>query len=344
MTEQGINKLWYQPRWAWAAWLLAPLALLFAIVSGLRRGAYRVGLLRSLDPGAPVIVVGNLTVGGSGKTPLIIWLARELQRRGHRVGVVSRGYGGRERGPALLPAHPDPDVFGDEPTLIAAATGVPVAIGAARAQAAELLVRSTGVGLLLSDDGLQHYALRRQCELVVVDAQRGFGNGWLLPAGPLRELPGRLRQASAVIRRNADGYAFLGRIPDTLPCFDMQTNPAGVRPLAEPAGKLTELSAWRGRRVHALAGIGVPERFFAALRDNGLDVIEHAAQDHHRWTAQELDFGDDLPVLMTGKDAVKCQRFARANWYWLDIEVNFSVEQTEQLLALLLAKIADKRI
>jgi tetraacyldisaccharide 4'-kinase len=339
VTKLGINKLWYRPSWRWAAWLLAPLAGLFALLSGLRRVAYRAGLLRSRHPGVPVIVVGNLTVGGSGKTPFVIWLAQQLSQRGRKVGIVSRGYGGTQRLAARLPDQADPSLYGDEPALIQAATGLPVAVAAVRSQAAERLVEGDAVDLIVCDDGLQHYALRRDFEIAVVDGQRGFGNRWLLPAGPLREPRSRLRSVDAVVVRDPGVAGLPGLRELTSDCVDMRLVLGGLRSLLTDKIELTDVAQWRGRTVHAVAGIGMPERFFAALRAAGLAVLEREAPDHHRWSARELNFGDGLPVLMTGKDGVKCRGFAQPHWYSVELRAEIPPAQAERLLTRLLARI-----
>ena len=338
MTEQGINRLWYRPAWRWAAWLLGPLAGLFALLAGLRRMAYRAGLLRRRHPGVPVIVVGNLTVGGSGKTPFVIWLAQQLSQRGRKVGIVSRGYGGCASTPSVLPPQADPAIYGDEPVMIQATTGLPVAVAAVRSQAALLLIERDSVDVIVCDDGLHHYALQRDFEIAVVDGQRGFGNGWLLPAGPLREPRSRLRSVDAVVLRDPGaGVPGLGELASDI--VEMRLMLGGLRPLLADTTELTDIAQWRGRTVHAVAGIGMPERFFAALRAAGLAVLESAAADHHRWSARELDFGDGLPVLMTGKDAVKCRGFAQPHWYSVDLRAEIPPAQAERLLAALLARI-----
>lgn len=340
MTERGINRLWYEPSWRRAAWLLAPLAGLFALIAALRRVAYRVRVLRSRHPGVPVVVVGNLTVGGSGKTPLVIWLAQQLSQRGRRVGIISRGYGGTQRAPARLPDSANPMVYGDEPALIQSATGLPVAVARIRSRAARLLVERDAADVIVCDDGLQHYALRRDYEIAVVDGQRGFGNGWLLPAGPLREPPSRLRRVDAVVVRDP-GAAGVPGLADLAPDrVEMRLVLGGLRQVLADSAGLTDLAQWRGRSVHAVAGIGLPGRFFAALRAAGLAVQEHAAADHHSWSARELDFGDGLPVLMTGKDAVKCRGFAQPHWYSVELRAEIPPAQAERLLGGLLARIS----
>lgn len=285
-------------------WWTRPLAALYGGVTGVRRTLYRAGWLRSARMPVPVIVVGNLVAGGAGKTPLTIALVRALRERGRKPGVVSRGYGGSARMPTLLQAQPDPGVVGDEPALIRTRTGSPVAVGTDRVAAAHLLL-AQGVDVIVADDGLQHYALARDVEICVIDGERRFGNGHLLPAGPLREPVSRL---DAIDLRVCNGG-----VPQAGE-YAMHLVLGAAVALAEPAHE-QPLTAFAGQRAHAVAGIGHPPRFFAALRDVGLDVIEHAFPDHHRYTADDLDFGDGLPVLMTEKDAVKCRGFAAANWW-----------------------------
>jgi tetraacyldisaccharide 4'-kinase len=329
--ERLLNALWYGRGPRLLAWVLAPLAALFVAIAALRRWAYRHGVLKVSRLRTPVVVIGNLTVGGSGKTPLVIWLARELTRHGRRVGIVARGYGGTADQATLLPVDGDPAVFGDEPVLIRSATGLPVVVGRQRAAAASLLERQAGVDVILSDDGLQHYALARAVEVVVIDAQRGLGNGWRLPAGPLRESVARLAQVDVVVRR--DPAAGRDASPDSgaVPQVDMRVVPHAVRALV--SGISEPLAVWRGRSVHAIAGIGHPQRFFDGLRAAGLTTIEHAAPDHHRWQPQELQFGDSIPVLMTAKDAVKCRSFARAHWYCVEAGAAFEPAAAQALIA-----------
>ncbi|MBL6751875.1 MAG: tetraacyldisaccharide 4'-kinase, partial [Nevskia sp.] len=248
----------------------------------------------------PVIVVGNITVGGTGKTPLVLWLVQHLRERGWRPGVVSRGYGGR------APAYPlrvtpatDPAACGDEPALLARSAGVPVAVAPDRVAAARLLVDGGEADIIVADDGLQHYRLARDLEICVVDGSRGLGNGELLPAGPLREPAGRLGTVDLVVVNGGSWRAAVG-----VPQVAMQLDIAEAVALAD--GFRRRLAAFAGQRVHAVAGIGNPQRFFDALSAAGLQVTAHPFPDHHRFTEMDLAFGDDLPVMMTEKDAVKC--------------------------------------
>ncbi len=283
-------------------WWTAPLAALYGAVTRLRGALYRRSWLRSVRLPVPVVVVGNLNVGGTGKTPLTIALAEVLRARGYRPGVVSRGYGGRRREPLLLGDAPNPAEVGDEPCLIRA-TGVPVAIGRERPVAAGLLL-DAGCDVLIADDGLQHYALARDVEICVIDGVRRFGNRRLLPAGPLREPLARLEHVDFRVCNGGEPAA--GEFPMRLLIGEV---------VALHDGRRLPLAAFAGQRVHAVAAIGNPSRFFASLRVADIEPIEHAFADHHAFVAGDLEFGDQLPVLMTDKDAVKCRRFARPNWW-----------------------------
>ncbi|QNK00834.1 tetraacyldisaccharide 4'-kinase [Dyella telluris] len=285
-----------------APWWAGPLSWLYGALTALRRGLYRVGVLRSVRLPVPVIVIGNLSVGGTGKTPLTIALADALRKRGYKPGVVSRGYGGSQKEPLLLDDAPEPARVGDEPCLIRA-SGVPVAVGRDRPAAARLLL-AAGCDLVIADDGLQHYALARDLEVCVIDGVRRFGNGRLLPAGPLREPLSRLQKVS--FRVCNGGMVTPGDVP-------MELRGGTVQALLD--GHTQPLADFAGQTVHAVAAIGYPVRFFASLRAQGLQVVEHPFADHHAFVACDLAFGDESPVLMTEKDAVKCRAFAQAHWW-----------------------------
>ncbi|HEB97741.1 MAG TPA: tetraacyldisaccharide 4'-kinase [Sedimenticola thiotaurini] len=290
---------------------LLPLAGLFCTLAWLRRQAYAAGILRRQRLPVPVIVVGNISVGGVGKTPLVIWLVRHLRRQGWNPGVISRGYGGRAGDwPRPVGADSDPAAVGDEPVLIARAAGCPLWVGPDRPEAARRLLAESDVDLLVSDDGLQHYALERDLEIVVIDGGRRLGNRLCLPAGPLREPPGRLRRADLVV---VNGPAAPGEAA-------MELIPTGLVQLADPRAR-SGLEDFRGRRVHAVAGIGHPQRFFRLLQRQGLEVIAHPFPDHHPYRPSDLAFDDGLPILMTGKDAVKCRPFADARCWSLEVEL-----------------------
>ncbi len=294
-----LQASWYGTRGA-PLWT-CPLAWLYGSLTALRRALYRIGWLRSTRLAVPVVVVGNLTVGGTGKTPLTLALVEALTARGWRPGVVSRGYGGTQREPALLDEQPDPARFGDEPCLIRA-SGVPVAVGRDRPAAAALLLRA-GCNVVIADDGLQHYALARDVEICVIDGARRFGNGRLLPAGPLREPLSRLRRVDFRICNGAAGEG------------EYAMRLAGGMAVSLSDGVVRPLASFAGSPVHAVAAIGHPGRFFDSLRAQGLDVVGHPFADHHAFVPEDLAIVGDAPLLMTDKDAIKCQRFARPGWW-----------------------------
>jgi len=312
--EAWLLRRWYGPR---PIWLLLPLSWLFGALAALRRWLYARGWRASYRSRLPVLVVGNLTVGGAGKTPLVLALIEALRERGWQPGVISRGHGGSARRACLLPAEPDPELHGDEPSLIRVRSGAEVAVGRRRADAARLLESVDGIDLLIADDGLQHYALARDLEVLVIDGRRRFGNGALLPAGPLREPVSRaLRAGFRVVN---GGSAEAGEWPMTL-------RPAGFWRLAD--AHTVEV---RPQAVHAVAGIGDPRRFFDTLHGLGFRPQAHTFPDHHRYAPEELVFDDDLPVLMTEKDAVKCRRFAREGWFALRVEADLPQALVDQI-------------
>jgi tetraacyldisaccharide 4'-kinase len=315
--RERLEAAWYRPRLSPLAALLLPLSWLFGLAVAARRRLYRRGLLRSTRVGVPVVVVGNVAVGGTGKTPLVIALAQALAARGRRPGIVSRGYGAAGAAPREVRPGDDPAEVGDEPLLLAAA-GVPVVVGRDRVAAARaLLAARASCDVILADDGLLHYALARDVEVVVVDATRGFGNGRLLPAGPLREPRRRADEADAVVTLAA-------RAPEPgAPAADgrrttMGHVPTGFRNLADPS-RPVDPAAWPRGTVHAVAGIGNPQRFFGLLAGMGIDAIPHAFPDHHAFVPADLDFPGATAIVMTAKDAVKCARFADARLHALDI-------------------------
>lgn len=336
-----------QPAQLWArtgvlTMLLLPLAGLFSLLAGMRRLGYRYGWLQAIRVGVPVVVVGNITVGGSGKTPIAIWLVGHLRARGLRPGVVSRGYGGNARGCVEVTLASSPAEVGDEPLLIHHKTGVPVVVGRDRVAAVRtLLARHPGIDVVVSDDGLQHYRLQRDLELAVVDAAVGLGNGWPLPAGPLREPERCLREVDAVVqvvRGDAPPRHFEG-----LTSWRVDTAPGRAYRLRDR------------RHAHALAdlpqqdwlavtGIGRPQGFFDMLARAGLRFEARPYPDHHAFRPGELPA--DQPVLMTEKDAVKCLSFAGTNWWavelelapeagfagWLDAHIPMTTRQPERTL------------
>lgn len=291
--------------------LLLPLSLLYGLVSNLLRLSYVWGWRKAWRAPVPVVVVGNLTAGGNGKTPVAIWLVQALQQRGLRVGVVSRGYGGKAaRYPLVLGAKTSTAEAGDEPVLIYQRTGAAVAVSPSRREAVEALLAAGPLDIIITDDGLQHYALARDIEIVVVDGERRFGNGWWLPAGPMRERTGRLKTVSAVI--NNGGVPHPGELA-------MQLVPGPAVNLHSGA----ERDAVTLEKVVAMAGIGHPPRFFNTLRQLGVQPLKEVAfADHQNYSAAELSalVESDQSLLMTEKDAVKARAFARPNWWYLPVD------------------------
>jgi tetraacyldisaccharide 4'-kinase len=328
--ESTLTGIWFCP--GPPALILRPLAALFGFLSSLRRVLYRHRILPVRHPGVPVVIVGNIAVGGSGKTPFTIWLARALAARGIRCGIVTRGYGGHSR---LWPQDVTPQSsaasVGDEALLLARETGCPVIAAPDRAAAATRLREHNDVQLILSDDGLQHYALGRDFEIALVDGARGLGNGCLLPAGPLREPPRRLDEVDCVVVKRGDGY----RRADAI---DMTLELGAAQRLG--SGETRALAAFTGAPVHAAAGIADPEQFFAALRARGLEVIAHPFPDHAPLTAADLQFDDDLAVLMTAKDAIKLPPLDTANLWVVPAGVRVADSDAEALLTRIAALVS----
>ena len=300
------------------AMLLLPLALLFSIVAGFRRQLYRWGVLPRVSVGVPVVVVGNITAGGSGKTPLVIWLVNHLRARGLRPGVVSRGYGGTAQGCVEVEASRTPAEVGDEPLLIHLKTGAPVVVGRDRVAAARsLLARHPGIDVIVSDDGLQHYRLHRDLELAVIDASVGLGNGWPLPAGPLREPPARLRSVDAVVQvvRGTRPPRAYGGVKG----WRVDTRPGQAWRLVQPQERVALPDLPLDGPCLAVTGIGRPQGFFDMLARAGLRCETRAFPDHHAFRPGELPV--DRLLLMTEKDAVKCRWFAGTHWWAVELEV-----------------------
>lgn len=309
MSMAALERHWY--RFTAISLALFPLSLLFCALVWLRRRLYQAGVLRSVRLPVPVIIVGNLTVGGTGKTPLVLWLVELLRSAGYRPGIVTRGYRGTSSvwPLAVTPTTPA-ELAGDEPVLLARRSGCPVMAGPDRAAAGHELV-GQGCDLIVSDDGLQHYRLQRDVEIAVIDGTRRFGNGLCLPAGPLREPVARLRE---VAFRVTHGDAQPGELA-------MQLVPQTCYRLDDP-GNRVEISHFLNGPVHAVAGIGYPERFFASLRAAGLNIVPHVFPDHHRYIASDIEFDDAHPVIMTEKDAVKCRAMAQPQHWVLAVSAH----------------------
>lgn len=303
--------------------LLLPFSLLYGLISNLLRLSYRWGWRKAWRAPVPVVVVGNLTAGGNGKTPVVLWLVQALQQRGLRVGVVSRGYGGKaENYPLVLGPQTATAEAGDEPVLIYQRTGAQVAVAPVRRQAVEALVSGGQVDIIVTDDGLQHYALARDIEIVVIDGQRRFGNGWWLPAGPMRERSSRLNSVSAIITNG--GTAQPGELAMQLvPGMAVNLQSGEQRPVAEL------------KNVVAMAGIGHPPRFFNTLRQQGVTLEKEVAfADHQNYSADALNALIDpgQTLLMTEKDAVKARAFAAADWWYLPVDARLPPSESAALL------------
>lgn len=320
-----IARIWSGESSLWL--LLLPFSWLYGLVSGIIRLSWRLGLRKPWKAPVPVVVVGNLTAGGNGKTPVVVWLVERLHERGIRVGVVSRGYGGKaSQYPLVLTSETTTAQAGDEPVLIYQRTGAPVAVSPVRVEAVQALLANNPVQIIVTDDGLQHYRLHRDKEIVVIDGVRRFGNGWWLPAGPMRERASRLKTVDAIITNG--GVAFPSEIA-------MQLQP----------GKAVNLRTGEQQDVRelphlvAMAGIGHPPRFFATLAQCGVTpeltvaLADHQALSHADVT-KLVKAGQTL--IMTEKDAVKCRAFAEDNWWYLPVDAHLAHEQAEKLLQELL--------
>jgi len=318
-TYNWIHKVWYEN--ARSGWVLLPLSGVFWLVLVVRSFLYRRGLLRTYKAQVPVIVVGNITAGGTGKTPTVIWLVNELRARGFTPGIVSRGYGGDKSGTSMrVDLDSDAAVVGDEPVLLARRGHCPVVVDSDRVRAAAMLV-DDGVDVIIADDGLQHLRLRRDFEICVVDGERGLGNRRLLPAGPLRELPGRLDTVDQVL---VNGSA------------EME-NAIAFELLASDASRLNgslmrPLEGFRNTTVHAVAAIGNPKRFFDLLRGHGIQVIEHSHPDHAILGKADLEFADKFEVFLTEKDAVKLGRNLADKYWFVPVDLSMDAVKSSELI------------
>ena len=313
--QAGLEALWYGD--SAVSLLLAPFGIVYGWVMRTRRQLYNCRILPATAVGCPVIVVGNLTIGGTGKTPLVIAIATWLKAAGLRPGIVCRGYqGAASTWPQAVYPHSDPSLVGDEAVLLADQTQCAVVADPDRIAAARRLIETCGCDVIISDDGLQHLRLQRDLEIVVVDAMRGLGNGRCLPAGPLREPGSRLRSVGLIVTNGLSDAVGLDD-PDDM---RMVLQPLAAVSVRDPSQRVA-LSDFSDKRIHAVCGIGNPPRFFTALRALGLSIIEHPFPDHHPFVAADLRFSDDCPVLMTAKDAVKCRSFADSRQWSVAVAV-----------------------
>ncbi len=315
--ESWLLHQWYESDSP--VWWLRPLAFLFRVLVATRLFLYRAGVLRARRLPVPVVVVGNLTVGGTGKTPLTLALVQELRRLGWAPGILSRGYGSRTQQARPVPAGSHPTEVGDEPALMAGQSGCPVWVGRNRFLAGRALLQAhPAVNVLVCDDGLQHLALARDMEIVVVDGERFWGNGHLLPAGPLREPLSRLSSVDAVVVQGS----VAGRerlLPQETPCYAMKLEGQFWSGASTP-DRHYPLDHFAGKACHAVAGIGNPQRFFRYLGALGIEVHPHPFPDHHPFRPEDLRFEPELPILMTEKDGIKCRNFATQSSYMLSVK------------------------
>ncbi|WP_199611816.1 tetraacyldisaccharide 4'-kinase [Flocculibacter collagenilyticus] len=319
-----IEKGWYkQSRIASTVLLLlSPLSLLFYAVSTCRRFYYT----KWVQPknAQPLIVVGNISVGGNGKTPFVIWLCHELKQQGFNVGVISRGYGGEcDNYPLSVTAETPASLCGDEPKLISQITQCPVVVGPNRNANIQMLNQAHNIDYIISDDGMQHYAMARDVEVAIVDAKRMFGNRWLLPVGPLRELVSRLKSTDFVIYNGQ---------PDLSPSHDVDSYQLiAQQPINIQSNQATDFAAMP--HAHAICGIGNPQRFSNTLKQNRINTLSFTAfSDHHHYTLADFDKFGDEPVIMTEKDAVKCAAFAKPNWWYLPVAVEMPEDLKNRIL------------
>lgn len=317
---------WYRRSYTFLAILLLPLSWVFRSLVAVRRFLYRIGVKKTVFFSVPVIVVGNITIGGTGKTPLVIWLANFLKKEGWKPGIVSRGAGGKKQfKPTWVDSESEPERVGDEAILMAKRSGCPVVVGIDRVAAVKALLANTDCNIVICDDGLQHYRLGRFIEIAVLDSERRLGNHCFLPAGPLREAKSRLKTVDFVIENGAtkQGVLTMQLLGDQLASVD--------------AEKSLSIDHLKNQTVHAIAGIGNPGRFFTFLRDKGLQVIEHVFPDHYLYREADFAFKDSYPIIMTEKDAVKCKKWADKRFWCLPVDAK--IDKVFQVA--MLAKLRD---
>ncbi len=354
----GVTKYWQNLNWF--SLLLFPLSLVYCLLTIIRKFCYQFQCFKSSTFQVPVIIVGNISVGGNGKTPLIIYLVEEFKRKGYKPGVVSRGYGAKnpqlQLGKVLaVDISDDAAKFGDEPWMIAKKTNCPVVVGRKRDQAVKYLVKEFDCNMVLSDDGLQHYAMNRDIEICVIDSSKQFGNGLCLPAGPLREPVSRLKEVDFIVHhlttaeKNSDREIQMQLEFDQIYSLDHIKSvdgfftaegslPAEGSLLAEGSKEKLTISEFKNKTVHAVAGIANPQRFFDQLRRHGVNVIEHPFADHHHFLQTDVQFTDDIPVLMTEKDAVKCCSYDLGNCWYIPVKAALSMDLVGSIIEKLKVK------
>lgn len=321
-----LENHWYRSSLSWLTVLLLPFSWVFRFIVFLRYFFYKICTKKTKHFSVPVIVVGNITVGGTGKTPFVIWLAQYLRNKGFKPGIVSRGVGGKKlKTPYWVDVNTDTALVGDEALLIARRAQCPMVAGINRVAVIEELLQKSDCDIVISDDGLQRYTMGRDIEIVMVDGLRYFGNQQLLPAGPLREPFSRLNRVDIIVVNSGNESSVLGEKAGLMRLhgnkFVSVQNPDHTQ----------SLEYFKNKKVHAVAGIGNPERFFALLRQQQIHLIEHVFKDHYFYQPQDIEFHDDLPVIMTEKDAVKCIGFAKEKHWYLPVEASVSDDITKKL-------------
>jgi tetraacyldisaccharide 4'-kinase len=318
-----VNEIWYGRNF-WQ-YLLVPFACFYGAVVRARKMAYESGVLNVFRARVPVLVVGNVSVGGTGKTPLTIWLASKLTDFGFKPGIVCGGYHGRAKSwPQQVRADSDNYVVGDEAIILAANTSVPVVAGPDRGQSVKALLEKHDVDIVLCDDGMQHYALARDIEIAVINGVRRLGNGKLLPAGPLRESGKRLAEVDMIV---CNGIPARGEFAMKYKADELRK--VGDTELTFPVKEFGE------KHIHAVAGIGNPESFFSLLESLGFLLDRHVFPDHHSFEEEDIEFGDNKPILMTEKDAVKCTRLKNENMWYLPLNIELSSAFEDRLKSIL---------
>lgn len=318
---------WYKKPVPVLTGLFVPFSFVFCAIVFLRKWFYRVGILKSAKFNVPVIVVGNITVGGTGKTPLVIAIATMLTEKGFKPGIVSRGYGATIKEPTIVSENSNYRQIGDEPLLIARRTNCPVVVFPKRVRAVQYLLNHFDCNVVICDDGLQHYALQRDIEIAVVDGERQFGNGFCLPAGPLRESISRLKTVDFVVI-NGDGRI---KIETPKPIYSMHLIPQKIITMNDFKTEI-DSSLLKTKIIHAFAGIGNPRRFFETLRAMKLRFFEHPFPDHHPFRKEDFNVGENALILMTEKDAIKCISFADERFVFLKIEAQLFPEFSEEII------------
>lgn len=338
VCENWLSRIWYGMSAAYIP--LLPFSWIFKYAAGARRFLYKKKLLKAYKVGVPVIIVGNISVGGTGKTPAAVWLAEQLKYSGKIPGIISRGYPGHVgKLPVVVRPDSDPAIVGDEAILMATRTGCRVVVHPNRAAAARKVIE-LGANIIISDDGLQHYRLARDFEIVVMDTSRGFGNGKLLPAGPLREPVSRLHSVDMVLV-NCENFKPEVSQFENSSTWAFQLTATSVHRLDE--SETRELQDFSGKRVHAVAGIGHPERFFRMLQELGIDAVPHPLSDHADIGVADITFADDLDVLMTEKDAVKCRQFNTDKCWYVAADFHIKNSDPTQPIDLILSKISQRK-